>query len=66
MKLQEVIDNLRHTIEGKKLFAMMVMTNQPETANCQHIADVVLPMIRMNVEELEKIRNDLIKVRDAA
>ncbi len=54
MNLQTVIDNLTRTIDGKREL-LAVLEREASTWNIG-----VVEMVRMNVEELERIRADLI------
>ena len=56
MKLQEVIDNLNRTIFDKEILADLLEISD------QYANVVMARVIRINVEELTKIRDDLLKV----
>lgn len=56
MNLQTVIDNLDQTIAGKKK-----LLDSTEVANTY-----LREIRRINTEELRRIRDDLIKVRDGS
>ena len=56
MTIQTVIDNLNQTIEGKEQLQKQL------AAHCHPFDD----MVRVNISELIRIRDDLIKVRDGS
>lgn len=57
MTVQEIIDNLNRTINGKR----ELLATLEREASTWNLAGV--EMVRINVEELERIRDDLLKVK---
>ena len=53
MKLQEVIDNLNRTIDGKMTLRDALERHGPSFAR----------MVEVNIDELKRIRDDLLKVQ---
>ena len=59
MTIQTVIDNLDRTIKGKtKLRGILDRGDGTQSAEAE--------FLRVNIEELGRIRDDLIKVRDGS
>jgi len=54
MTIQTVIDNLNRTISGKEMLL--------DTLSATHLAKDICPVIKLNITELEAIRDDLMKV----
>lgn len=54
MNLQTVIDNLTRTIDGKReLLANLERLGYPSS---------IMEFVRMNIEELERVRADLLEI----
>lgn len=66
MTLDTVLANLDRTIEGKILFSKVLVEKSPADMVSQLVKDAMVPMINLNVEELKKIREDLLKVKNGA
>lgn len=54
MTLQTVINNLNNTIEGKTAYRNSLLKD------CNPVNDVMIAFLDINIEELIKIRNDLL------
>jgi len=55
MTLQEVIDNLTRTIEGK-----ITLRDALVTGNAN---ENVIKFVQINIDELERIKQDLLKIK---
>lgn len=62
MELQEVIDNLNNTIEGKENWLNSLKLNDASDPTTRQALDVTMSFVEINLKELRAIRNDLLDI----